>query len=366
MQFKIQQQDFYPLLQSVSRSCGVKAQLPVLNNVLISAAAGKVTLSATNLEVGVIKSVAAEVIEEGDITIPARTLVDVTSNLSGLLIEFSSTADQLKITAPGFSSQMNGIPASEFPAIPLASEDEVTLDAQGLVKSLPEVGFASAVDEGRPVLTGILTEIKGKKLQLVATDGYRLAHKIMDVKQEHSFKALIPRRTLEEVVRLIGEDDIDLVKVATSENRNQMIFSFGSTTLSSRLIEGQFPSWEKIIPAEIKTTLIVDRLSFLKAVKLSAVFSRLEANVVKLQNTENSLTLTSEGKELGSQKNEVPVTSEGEEMTIAFNTKFLSEALSACPGAQVKILLSGNLSAAVIKPVSEEGLQYVIMPVNLN
>jgi DNA polymerase III subunit beta len=295
MQFTVSQPEFVQALHSVSRSCGSR-ELPVLSNILISAKENSLQLSATNLEIGVIKTIPAEVSEEGEVTIPAKTLVDVVSNLSVKEIEIKGSVEQIQITAEGFSAQMNGIPASEFPAIPLSGSNKVVVDAALLAKSLPEVSFAAAVDEGRPVLTGILTEIKNKQFQLVATDGYRLAHKTMPVDEIAQFRALIPRKTFDEVCRLLSEDDADEVTISTSENQNQMIFQFGSTIVSSRLIEGQFPGWEKIIPAAYKARIDVNKSDLLKAVKLSAVFARGEANVVKLANADGKLVLSSEAK----------------------------------------------------------------------
>ncbi|MDO8498597.1 MAG: DNA polymerase III subunit beta [bacterium] len=366
MKFSILQQDLWPALQAVARSCGVRSQLPVLGNILLQAEGGRLKLSATNLEIGVVKSLAVEIEEEGEVTVPSKTLVEMVGNLPAQTLVFEASSDQLKISTPAFTSQINGIPATEFPTIPLAGKEVISIDPQILLKALPQVTFAAAVDEGRPVLTGILLEIKEKKLQLVATDGYRLAHKMVNSQQEGGFRVLIPRRTLEEVMRLISEGETDRVQIAVSEDKNQIIFKFGSTQLSSRLIEGQFPAWEKIIPTQIKARVVLERGEVLKAVKLASVFAKSEANVVKLQNLPSKLILTSEAKELGSQKNEVEVQSEGEELQIAFNSKFLQDALSAFNSSQAILELSGNLSAAVLKPLGEEGLQYIIMPVNLS
>jgi len=371
MKVSILQQDLAPALSAVSRSCGVRSQLPVLGNILISATNGMLKLSATNLEVGIIKSIKAEIDEEGEVTVPAKTLVEVIGNLSGEKIEFVASADQIKITTPSFSSTLNGIPASEFPSIPLSGQSSIIVDAKVLLKSLPQVIFSAAVDEGRPILTGILTEINDNKLQLVATDGYRLAHKVVTLgnnptKDPVNFRALVPRRTFEEVVRIIGEDNALEVEISTSDDGNQLIFSFGQTQLSSRLIEGQYPAWEKIVPTELKATIVIDRSEILKAVKLASVFARSESNVVKIQNLSNKLILSSEAKELGSQKKELEVKSEGEDVEIAFNTKFLQDALSAILTNQVELKLSGSLSAAILKPIGEDGIEYIIMPVNLS
>lgn len=361
-----------PVLSSVSRSVGVRSQLPVLGNILISASQNKITLSATNLEVGVIKSAKAEVLDQGEVTIPAKMFLDIISNLASEKIEISGNSEQIEITTASFSSTLNGISASEFPNIPLSGKETALIEPEILIKTLPEVTFAAAVDEGRPILTGILTEISNKKLQLVATDGYRLAHKNVAVKNEANFKALVPRRTFEEILRLISEEEVDKVQISISDDQNQIVFSFGQTQISSRLIEGSFPAWEKIIPEDIKTRMIIERGELIKAVKLASVFARGEANTVKLQNIKGEgkekpkLILTSETKELGNQKKEIEIEGEGEEIQIAFNTRYLLDALSAFTSSQVIIELSGNLSAAILKPVGEEGLEYIIMPVNLS
>lgn len=373
MKFTILQQDLMPVLTSVSRSVGIRSQLPVLGNILIAASSDKITLSATNLEIGVVKSVKANVSEEGEITIPAKTLVDVVANLTDELIEISGNNEIVEITTPSFTSSLNGISAAEFPNIPLSGKQAASIDPKILAKALPEVTFAAAVDDGRPILTGILTEIKDKKLQLVATDGYRLAHKSVVTEDEANFKALVPRKTFEEVMRLISEEDCDKIQFAISSDQNQIVFSFGNTQISSRLIEGQFPAWEKIIPTEIKARIIINKNEFLKAVKLASVFARGEANTVKLQNLLASpaggptkLVLTSEAKELGNQKKEIETEGEGEEFQIAFNTKYLIDGLSAFSSSQISIELSGNLSAAKFMPVGEKDFEYIVMPVNLS
>ncbi len=368
MKIKVTQQELLPVLQSVARACGIRSTLPVLANVLLSAAKDTLTLSATNLEIGVIKQLPATVEEAGSVTVPARTLVDIISSLATGPIELQATQDQLKITNPQFSATLNGISAHEFPLIPLSSEKSITIESQALSESLPEISFAAATDDGRPILTGILTQIKKDTLELVATDGFRLAHKTTKVKEEgENFKSLIPKRTLEEVVRLISEEkSVKGVKISTSENQNQVIFKIGSTQLSSRLIEGQYPSWEKIIPSTFENTCTADRSELLKAVKLASVFAKDNANIVKIEAQESCLKITSEAKELGEQETSVACQSTGTPLTIAFNGKFLIEALTASPDFRVKIEFSGSMSAALIKPFSESGVEYVVMPVRLS
>lgn len=383
MKFSILQQDLLPALQAVSRSVGVRASLPVLANILIQTENGKLKLSATNLEIGVIKKVSAKIDEEGEITVPAKTFLEIVSSLSGSNLEVEASGEQLRISSRGgggnksFKATLNGISATEFPSIPLSSDNSIMISSKLLQNTLPQITFAAATDEGRPVLTGILTEIKGSNLELVATDGFRLAHKKASIEGslENPFRVLIPKRTFEEIVRLIAEDlgeegkqsdDLKQIEVSTSENQNQMVFKIGQTQLSSRLIEGQFPSWEKIIPVEFKNRSVFERQDLVKALKLASVFAKDAANVVTLETKSNQLKISSEAKELGQQQTEVEAQSEGEEIIIAFNSKFLIDALSAVASPQISIEFSGNLSPALIKPIGEEGLEYVVMPIRLS
>lgn len=372
MKLAILQQDLIASLQVVTRSVGVRPQLPVLANILLQAREDKLQLSATNLELGVIKSIKAEIKTEGEVTVPAKTFLEVISSLSGQTIELESSGDQLKISTPHFNGVLNGIPANEFPSIPQSLENPIKVSAKVLAHSLPQIAFAAASDEGRPILTGVLTEIKQDSLELVATDGFRLAHKRTPLKSSSSlgFRALIPRRTLEEAVKLITEElsgeDMEL-EIATSDNQNQIIFKIGETILSSRLIEGQFPAWEKIVPKTSINKTTVDRIELLKASKLASVFAKGDSsNIIKLHIGGNILKITSEAKELGGQEMELEVHSEGEELTIAFNSRFLTEALQSFSNTAVLIEFSGNLSPALLRPEGEEGLEYVIMPVRLS
>lgn len=370
MKFSILQQDFLPVLQAVSRSVGTRSTLPVLDNTLLSVAGKKLKIAATNLEIGVIKFIPVQDGVDGEITVPAKTLVELISGLGQSEVTLESEGEILTVTSGSFKASINGIPATEFPVIPTTSAKGVSFPKEIFLTS-SQILFAAAVDEGRPVLTGILTEVKDSKLDFVATDGFRLAHRqiqlaLSERKRVEEFKTLIPKRTYEEVLRIISEQEVTDVTIATSENQNQAVFSLGETIVSSRLIEGQFPVWEKIVPAEIIGRALVGKDALLKAIKLAAVFARGEANILVLTTKKGSLNLKSSAKEIGSQENEIEANTEGEELQIAFNTKFLQDAVSNIPTSQLSLDFSGALSAALIKPVGEEGLEYIVMPVRLS
>lgn len=368
MKLSLLQQDLLPPLQAVTRSIGVRSTLPVLDNVLLSTEGSSLRLAATNLEIGVIKHIPVEVVSEGEITAPAKTLVEIVSGLGPVKVELEAVNEILTIKSGKFIGNINGISASEFPAIPVSEGEGVDFEKEVFLSS-QQILFAAAVDEGRPVLTGILTEVSQDNLDLVATDGFRLAHRrVKLLKTTKPFRTLIPRRTFEEVVRIISEDlaEDQTVNMATSKTQNQIIFSIGKTIVSSRLIEGQFPAWEKIIPEEIKTRAVLDKDLLLKALKLAAVFAKNEANIIVLNTFEDKLGLKSSAKELGSQENEIDASIEGDSIEIAFNAKFLTDAINACPSTQITMEFSGPLSTCLIKPIGIEGLEYIVMPVRLS
>lgn len=366
MKFTVLQQDFLPALHSVSRSVGIRSTLPVLDNILLAIEDNKLKIAATNLEIGIIKHINIEVETPGEITVPAKTLVELVSGLGPNKVIVESEGDVLSVQSGKLKASINGIAASEFPAIPLSSEKGISFPKEAFLTS-SQILFAAAVDEGRPVLTGILTEVVAGKLDFVATDGFRLAHRKLELpKDTVEFKSLIPRRTFEEVLKIIGEEDVSEINISTSQNQNQVVFSLGNTVISSRLIEGTFPAWNKIIPQTIVAKAIVEKDELLKAIKLAAIFAKNEANIVVLTTQKDVLKLESHAKELGSQENEIEGEVSGEELQIAFNTKFILDAISNSPAPKIMLEFSGPLSATLIKPVGVEGLEYIVMPVRLN
>lgn len=373
MKLSILQQDLLPAITAVSRSVGVKVNLPVLGNILLLSDGAKLKLSATNLEVGIIKSVNAEITDPGDITIPAKTLVELIQSLGPSEVDIETSGDRLSVSAGKFKATVNGISASEFPVIPLSSSKGAVFPKDSLA-SISSIIFAAAVDEGRPTLTGILTSVSNKKLDFVATDGFRLAHKtieIPDLDEEVKLKVLVPKRTFEEVLRVISEENPDNLEISTSDSQNQIIFKVGNSIISSRLIEGPFPAWEKLIPKTNTTRLIIDRGDLLAAVKLASVFAK-ESNIItfKLDNGSprsaggaGKVLLDSSSKELGNQNSEIEGQIEGENLTIAYNAKFLQDVVSATNATQLIMEFNGPLSATLIKPMGVEGLEYILMPV---
>ncbi|MEA2622419.1 MAG: polymerase subunit beta [Chloroflexota bacterium] len=355
-------------LSVVSRAVSSRSTLPVLSNVLLRTEDAGLKLTATNLEIGITSWVPGKIDEEGALTVPARLLTDVVSGLPpGERVELTvESGNSLHVKAGRYQTHLRGIDAEEFPVIPSAGDRPTTrLEQRALRRALGEVAFAAATDEARPILTGVLTKISGDRLTLAAADNYRIAVKTLAVLtpiEETTF--VVPARSYLELMRILGDTD-DPVDVMLAQAKSQVIFSVEGTELVSRLIDGQFPNYQQVLPTSYASRAIVDREDLLKAVRLSALIASSAANVVKLKVGEDGATgiTIAAAADVGDAEGEVEATLEGDTVTIAFNARYLTEALQNLSGDQLALEFSGRLAPGVLKPVDDADYVHVIMPV---
>jgi DNA polymerase-3 subunit beta len=368
VKLSVMQENLARGLQVVSRAVSARSTLPVLNNVLLRTEDGGLKLTATNLEIGITYWVPGKVEEGGSVTVPARLLTDIVAGLpANERVDLELQAQEtLNIKAGRFETHVKGIDAEEFPALPTAGDKPTTRVAQSVLReALDEVTFAAAVDEARPILTGVLARFEGTQLTLAAADNYRIAVKtiaILDAVEETSI--VVPARSLHELSRVLSETD-DPIDLVLSPSRNQILFHLEGVDLVSRLIDGQFPNYQQVLPKSHTTTATVDRDQLLKAVKLASLIASSSSNIVKLQvgkDAETGLTVSA-AADVGDNRSEVEAQVEGDGTTIAFNAKYLVEVLSNVPAEQFVIELNGPLSPGVFRPVGDGQYVHVVMPV---
>ena len=379
MKLRIPQEDFTKALSIVGRFVASKPSLPVLGNILLAVEDKQLKLAATNLEMGINFWLPAEIIEEGAVTVPAKVLTEFVSSLSPKTVELVLKDQILHLSCGSFEANINGISASEFPSLPKVSgEPTLKLPAQVFSQALPGVCFAAAPDEGRPVLTGVLTDFKDEGILLVATDGYRLSKKLVKVaKKEKIFKGkmklIIPARTFLEVSRIVGEmgtkEEEDL-KVVVTKDQNQIIFVFDKIEVSSRLIEGSFPDFNKVIPTESKTKVEVETEELSHAVRVASIFAKDSANIIRLLlEPKVGITLSANTKEVGDNVSKVEAKVSGEKMEIAFNSRYILDFLANVGTQMLALEFSGSLSPGVFYPLLKEGIDktflHLIMPVRV-
>ena len=355
-------------LQVVSRAVPSRSTLPVLNNVLLRTEDAGLKLTATNLEIGMTYWVPGKIEDPGSTTTPAKLLTDIVAGLPAnevVTLELQAQ-ETLHIKAGPFETHVKGIDAEEFPAIPTAGEQPTTRIAQKVLRdALDQVTFAAATDEARPILTGVLARFDGTTLSLAAADNYRIAVKTIDILDPvEETSIVIPARSLDALGRVLGDVD-DPVQVTLSPARNQILFHVEGVDLVSRLIDGQFPNYQQVLPKSWTTKATVDRDQLLAAVRLASFIASNTANIVKLhvgKEAETGLTVTA-AADIGDNQGQVEATVEGDGTTIAFNARYLIDVLSNVPADRFAIELNGPLSPGVFRPIEDGQYVHVVMPV---
>lgn len=367
MEAIVLQEDIVRALSSVSRFVSPRAQLPVLANILIATDKNKLRLAATNLEMGISYQIGAKIEKEGAITIPAKIIGELVSNLSAGKITLKEEKGQLKIIANSSSTSLSGIPANEFPEVPRnAPRIDFSLNKEILDTLNKQVVFAASRDESRPILNGVFFIIKDKGIRVVATDGFRLSCKDVDglKKGREEQKVLIPGRLIEEVVKLAGNGDEE-IGVSILDNEKQLIFTTQAATLTGRIIEGTFPDYERIIPKENTITVQMSREDLTRAVKTASVIAREASGVVRLKLKKDSVLVIAESSSFGREEATLDAKIEGGEVEIAFNYKYLLDFLNSTPNSEILFLTNGPTSQGVFKDMKDESYLHLIMPIRV-
>jgi len=370
MKIQILQEELNKGLTTVNRFVSNKPQLPILSNILLATEKGKLRLSATDLELGINLWLGGKVEKEGKIAIPAREISEFISYLNPGPLDLELNQNLLVVSSATNKASFVGMKPEEFPEIPqLEKKTAFTLSFADLAAAVAQVSFAAATDEARPVLGGILWQFTAKNYQMVATDGYRLACKkvalekeISSVKKKSTF--LVPARSLAEVVKL---GDGQQVKVGLTADKNQVVFAFAGAQISSRLLEGEFPEYEKIIPQQTKTKVYVDKQDLLGGIRAASVFAREAANIVVLEVDSEGMKIKADAPQIGENQSSVAVKTEGEAIKIAFNFRFLLDFINAVPAEKDSLVLEFTepLSPAIFKIEKDDSWFVVVMPVRL-
>ncbi|MBN1460138.1 MAG: DNA polymerase III subunit beta [Armatimonadetes bacterium] len=359
-------------LQHVSRIVSGRTTLPILSNVLLEAAGDRLRLVAYDMEIGAQSAVPVEAGEEGALTVPARMLGDVVASLPDATVEIrSEDRNVLGLTCGRSEYTINGLPAEEYPALPeVTGEVSLEITQAGMRDLIRATIFAASTDETRAILTGVLLKQEKKTIQLIATDSYRLAVRTasQDTLLKHAgegdWQVIIPARALQELNRMLDPADEETpVKVSTGEQ--QIRFEVGPYILISRLIEGQFPNYERVIPTEVERKIVVNREDLQGAIKRAAIVARTEASKLVFRTQEGQLTITAESGEIGRAHEELAAQVEGDDIEIAFNAEYLTEVLSVIRSDSVLWQLIGPLSSGLLKGSDDPDYLYVVMPMQL-
>jgi DNA polymerase-3 subunit beta len=355
----------------VSRAVASHPQLPVLANLLIEAEAGKIKLAATNLEIGISVWLPAKTEQKGKLTVPAKVFFDLVSSLPPTTASLEQVKESLEINCGQVRAKINGLAAAEFPQIPSQKTEQksgkIQLKKTLLKEAIEQVAFAAGSDEGQPVLTGVKIEIGKGGVRLAATDRYRLSVRTINEFKPEAVKKnlLVPARALLELARGLEFDSAEELIVVPAAEEKQLIFSLPRLELVCRMLEGDFPDFDKIIPRTATTRIEVDAGELKAAIRAAAVFARDSANIIKFSASSAGMVVSANAPQVGENQIRVEVKKTGEDLETAFNARYLLEMLAA---VKAKTLLwegAGSLAPGVFQIPGEAAWRHIIMPVRL-
>ncbi|MFC1599668.1 DNA polymerase III subunit beta [Patescibacteria group bacterium] len=361
------QKDLSYALNIVNKAISPNNTLPVLNNIMLKAENKKLHLSATNLELAISLFVDADVRNEGSITIPARLLTNYVSLLKDDKVEISLQEGlSLLLKTKESETKIKGINSDEFPLIPKIENPKVIkVSSEDLEKAISRTVFAVSQNPAKPVLSGVNFIVEKDLLKVVATDSYRLAEQKIKLSERAEFdiQSIVPARTVQELGKILAKEDKD-VELEFSDS--QILFRIGDIQLTSRLIEGAFPAYEKIFPKTNKTKIEFNTNDLINTVKRVSLFARENNNNIKLAVTnDGKMTLSTDETKVGEEKAELDVVIEGENNKIALNSQYLADVLSFLDIERAHVELNDKLSPAAIKPCKDDDYVYIIMPLKV-
>jgi DNA polymerase-3 subunit beta len=355
-------------LQAVQNVVSTRTTLPILSNVLMQAREGRLELTATDLDVTISCAVEAKVKKAGESTVPAKKLFGIVRELNGGEVEVEVDERNFCSIRSGASYyKINGLGADEFPPPPQFKEEKkVVLPQEKLRGMLKKTSFAVSLDESRYVLNGIFLSLKDHKLTMVATDGRRLAlvDEETEVPEKSQGEFIIPAKAVNELTRLL--QDKGEVEIRFSENQAAFTLKDDkgfSILIMTKLIEGNYPNYRQVIPAEAKERIALGREEFLHALRRAEIMTSEKSNSVKLTFGKNNLTITANSPEVGEAKESMAINYKGKEMAIAFNPRYVIDPLNALPNDEVYLELIDELSPGVLK--INGPFLYVVMPMRL-
>lgn len=351
-------------IQSLQNAISSKATLPILSNFLIETQKGKVHMAATDLDVGISLDLSVEIIEEGGITVPAKRFSDIIKDLPDGKIDINVRKNNsIAIESKKCFFKLMGLPKEEFPKLPKLQDKESLVVSQSLLKQMFNLTlFAVSHDETKYILNGVLFIIKGKKMRLVATDGRRLAliEKEVDVAANFKKEVIIPTKAIQELMRNLGDEGE--VKVVFGEN--QISFQFNNMFLISRLIEGQFPNYEQVIPKEGKNKIVIDRQTFLWAAKRVSNLTSPDSQSIKIDLFKDKIIFSKTSPDMGEAKEEIDIEHKGDEFSVGFNPQYLIDVLKSVKEENVSLELTGPESPGIIR--SQDDYVYIVLPMQLS
>ncbi|MBP3887916.1 MAG: DNA polymerase III subunit beta [Cellulosilyticum sp.] len=354
-------------INTVLKACSTKTTMPILECILLTATNNKLTLVGNNLELGIESTIDADVIGEGCIALEAKIFSEIIRRMPGEVIEISTDDNYTtSIVSEKSKFQISGQSGKDFPALPKVEKvNACTVNQIDLKEMIRQTIFSVAQDETRPILTGEMLQIKNNSLNMVAVDGYRISYRKMELSNENDdIEVVIPGRTLGEINKILSSEENQTVNIYFGDKH--VLFDLGESKVVSRLLEGDFLRYEQVFSPDYETKILVDRKSFLMSIERAALISREgKKNPIRVEIDGDKMIITSNA-ELGTSREELDVVLEGKEIVIAFNPKYLIDALKAIDDDNIFIQFISSLTPCIINPEEGDQYKYLILPIRVN
>jgi len=366
MQINTTRQSLLDALLVVSRAVSARAALQALSGILITTD-GEARLRATDMELGLEVGLEGEVDGPGSVVLPGRLLVEVARSLPDgpVSLALREAERDIELSAGSSRIHLRTLPADDFPRFPEAEGELVDLPAAPLRDTINRVARAASRDEARPVLTGVLVTVEGDEMTMVATDSYRLAVKTtkLETPVPERLQANVPARALRELARLIDAGGAETVSVWLT--RNQAIFRVAQISLSSRLIDGQFPNHQQLLPESYEHEVKLPRAELLEVTRRVSQLAQRNA-ALRLSFSEGELVISAETPDLGDAREALPAPYSGELLEIGFNPEFIRDGLESIASDEVVFKLISPLRPGLLEPSGGDDFSYLVMPIRLN
>lgn len=369
MKFTVQKENIQNGLNAVIKAVATRAIQPVLSNVLIETVDDNlIRFCATDLDISIEVKVNATILEQGSITLPAKKLFEIISKLPNKTVSFELSTDNnlTKINCGNAKFDLLGISSSEFPLIVQPeSDDFIEVEIETLLKAVKQSAFAVANYDGNNILSGIYFQLFENNLEMAATDGNRMSRVIKTVNnpENKEYKVVIPSRTLVEFSKILAGSTDETVKITIKSG--QILFKLSDRGITSRLLEGQYPKYQQLIPSSYNIFAYAEKDSVIEALERTATMVNERTSIIKMNFSQNLLTLSADTPELGDSSDCLDIEYDAEDLVIAFNYKYVLDALKVIETDRVKIELGGSLSSALFKSDDQDSFLCLIMPVQI-
>jgi DNA polymerase-3 subunit beta len=376
MQFSCNQDTFAKYLNIANRIATSKPGLPILNNVLFQTQKGKLLITVTDLEISLNTWIGADIQSEGSITVPVKQLSEFINSVSSEKIDISLNGNTLNVKADENIVDLNTMPSDDYPSVPGIKDEKAVLkiNKDEIVKMVNRVAFSAAVDDIKPVLTGVKMEVEGNTASFVATDGLRLSRQVVKleggVDKEMDF--LIPVKAFQEIAHIISDFEFekgdDFVQIFFIEDRNQVLFRFNDIDIVSRLIDGKFPEYKQIIPTGFKTKCLFGKEELLSSLKVTNIIARTVLGnklILNIDTGKDTMTMSATQSDVGSNKSSVHGAISGDNIQIAFSARLLSDILNHTDGEKISFECSDPVKPGVFKVEGDDTFIHLVMPMML-